>query len=103
MWGKRIKNGVFFVVVLGAVGFLTDAFFGLPLILGMGSTSWAAWLLSILGLGALYLAGEGVAEWIHRRDTVGDRLWRRALHLALLLAVVVVFLVASAMLLSSTK
>jgi hypothetical protein len=67
------------------------------------SKSWAAWMFGILSLGALYLAGEGAAEWISGRDAVTDPLWRRLLHLALLLAVVVVFGLASAMLLSSTK
>lgn len=30
-WAKRITIGALFVVVLGLVGFLTDAFSGLPL------------------------------------------------------------------------
>ena len=75
-----------------------DVSFGFPLT--RESKSWAGWLFGILGLGALYLAGEGVAEWIHARDNVKDPLRKRVWHLALLLAVVVVFWVASAALLS---
>jgi hypothetical protein len=97
-WATRIKFGALFVVVLGVAGLLTDVSFGLPLT--RESKSWAGWLFGILGLGALYLAGEGVAEWIHARDTVKDPLRKRVWHLALLLAVVVVFWLVSAALLS---
>ena len=99
-WAKGIRI-VLFVVLLGVVGFMTDMFSGLPLMHGSGS--WAGWLFGILGLGALYLAGEAVAEWIHSRDSTRNPLWKRVWHLALLLASVVVFWVASAALLSERQ
>jgi hypothetical protein len=61
--------------------------------------SWLGWLLGIVGLGALYLVAEGVAEWIHARDSVNDRLRKRVFHLALLVGLVLVFWAASASLL----
>ena len=101
VWGKRMRTGAGLVVVLGLVGFTTDLFSGLPLT--RGSTSWVGWLLGILGLGVLYLIGEGAAEWIHGRDAVTDPLWLRALHLGLLLAAVLVLMAASISILSRTR
>jgi hypothetical protein len=43
-----------------------------------------------MGLGALYVIGEGVMGWVVEKDKVTDPVWRRALHLAAMLAMLAV-------------
>jgi hypothetical protein len=74
------------VLFLIVIGFVTDLWFGLPLLLS--ARSWTTWLLGILGLGVLYLLGEGGSEWIKKRDKRGHPLWKRAWNLTLLLGFV---------------
>jgi quinol-cytochrome oxidoreductase complex cytochrome b subunit len=89
------------LIVLVVIGFIADAFSGFSLT--RESRPWLAWLLGIVGLGTLYLLGEGVAEWIHSRDNISDPLVKRIFHLALLLVPVIVFGAASASLFLMTQ
>lgn len=72
-----------------ALGLGLDACEGFPL--SRGATSVSKWLLGVLGLGALYLLGEGAGEWISSKDSVTDPLWKRFLHLLALLALIGAF------------
>lgn len=87
--GATARGGVWRMVIgvpllLAALGVASDACMGLPV--WRGAASRQAWLGGVLGLGALYLLGEGVGEWIGPKDKVTDPLWRRLLHLMALLA-----------------
>ena len=71
------------LLVLG-LGLGMDACQGFSLLRGATSTSKG--LGGLLGLGALYLLGEGAGEWIGSKDQVTNPLWKRVLHLLALLA-----------------
>lgn len=71
-------------MLLLALGFGTDACMGFPL--SRDTASVPKWLAGLLGLGALYLLGEGAAEWIGSREKVTDPLWKRVFHLQAMLA-----------------
>jgi hypothetical protein len=65
--------------------FAMDACLGLPVT--RDAASWPALLGGLMGLGGLYLLGEGVGEFTRSWDKVTDPLWKRVLHLMTLLAV----------------
>jgi hypothetical protein len=86
---RRILIALPFVLL--AVGFGIDACSGLPV--SRAARSPYAWLGGVLGLGALYLVGEGAAEWVSGPDKVTDPLWMRTLRLIALLGLWGLFLV----------
>jgi hypothetical protein len=71
-------------ILLFAIGLLSDLFLGLPVSRDVKSIF--SWIGGILGLGALYLLGEGAGAWIGSKDKVTDPLWRRVMHLMALMA-----------------
>ena len=87
---RRILIGLPFVLL--ALGLGIDACSGLPI--SRAARSPYAWLGGVLGLGALYLLGEGAAEWIASQDKASDPYWMRALRLVALLGFCGALLVA---------
>jgi hypothetical protein len=102
---NRLRNRVRIVasvlVVIGFTGFMVDLLGGLPF--ARESRSQVAWLLGIVGLGALWVTGEAVAAWIADPDQVSDPIWKRALRLSLLLALVVVVFAAATWLFAAIR
>jgi hypothetical protein len=70
-------------VLLFVFGLLADLLFGLPL--AQRARSPLAWIIGVVGLGALYVLAEESGDWIHARDSVDHPLWKRLVYLTVLL------------------
>jgi hypothetical protein len=81
---RHLKVGLALICFVFVVGLVGDLFGSIELWIAKRSVG--AWLLGTLALGVLYLAGEVIGDWIHRRDKTTDPLGRRVLNLLLLLA-----------------
>ncbi len=85
-WKAAIPFIGMLVLFLIVIGFMTDLWFGFPLLLS--ARSWTTWLFGILALGVLYFLGEGGSEWLRERNKVSHSLWKRVWNLTLLLGFV---------------
>lgn len=88
---RHLKVGLTLVGFVFVVGLVGDPFGSIELWIAKRSVG--AWLLGILALGGLYVAGEAVGDWIDRRDRTSDPLRRRVFNLLLLLGFVGIGLV----------
>ena len=87
-----LRVGLGVPAFLLAMGLMTDLFAGLPFSRGAGSIP--RLVGGLIGLGAVYVIGEGVVGWVGERDKVTDPSWKRALHMAAMLGVLGGYLVA---------
>lgn len=79
---RTVKTGVGLAAIVFFAGLVSEPFFSIEL---WAKYSTGTWLLGILVVGVFTLVGEAGFDWLTRRDSATDPLWKRALNLVLLL------------------
>jgi len=80
---SKFKIAMILITALLAVGVMLDGFNGFYIIRQAKSLAWGVVGLFLLSI--FYLIGEAGSEWINSKDDVSHPLYKRAIHLALLL------------------
>jgi quinol-cytochrome oxidoreductase complex cytochrome b subunit len=88
---SKVKPVILSLIVLLCLGLCLDGCSGFYIL--RKSKNILAALGGFVLLGILYIAGEGVAEWLHSKDKVTHPHHKRAFHLILLLLFVAIFIV----------
>lgn len=92
--GSNSKIRIALILVIGLIlfGLLLDAFEGFYIL--RNAKSWIWGIVGLIILSLFYGIGEAVAEWIGSKDDVSHPLYKRVLHLLMLLLFAGIVMVA---------